>query len=76
MQGMKSRSVVKWREGEGRVWEHNAALCIPAARLGLAQTRQALVSSLPSNGLTVAQTAWQPSKALPLNHIKVSLALH
>lgn len=78
--GMKSR--LRWRGGEGDggvgacVCESmgtDAWFCIPVS------ARHKHTSphlQAPSNSLAVAQTGWQRSKALPLNHIKVSLVLH
>lgn len=69
---------VEGRWGRACVWEsgNRRWSCIPAASSRLGTNTLPPRLQPPSNSLTMAQTDWQGSKALPLNHIKVSLALH
>lgn len=57
-----------------RVWEQTLVL-LPCSLVSSWHKHATPRLKPPSNSLTMAQTAWQGSKALPLNHIKVSLAL-
>lgn len=77
--GNEKLVVVKWREGEGgSMCESLGTDAGPASPQPISAWHKHPTPRLqpPSNSLTMAQTAWQRSKALPLNHIKVSLALH
>lgn len=73
MQGMKSRL---WQSGEkvmGKLVGTDAGL---ASLQPLSAWHKKGTHTNPLFSLGMAQTAWQRSKALPLNHIKVRLALH
>lgn len=77
--GNEKLVVVKWREGEGgSMCESLGTDAGPASPQPISAWHKHPTPRLqpPSNSLTTAQTAWQRSKALPPNHIKVSLALH